>query len=135
MSKIKYNHDIIKLYRQMKLIESKSQWKSTNCTRLTIVTENGEGKIQVDLLESHEEYGNTAFIWDLYVQPEFRRKGVAKKLMSYALLRAHHYGKPTATLEWTGEDTDRSICEWYRSIGFYDKEFSQDYSLMIKELY
>lgn len=118
----------------MKLIESISQWNSTSVTRLTVVTEHGEGKIQVDLLESHEEYGKTAFIWDLYIHPEHRRKGLAKELLNYAIRRAKDYGMSTATLEWVDTDTPRGIWYWYCQLGFHETEFGDGYSLMVKEL-
>lgn len=118
----------------MKLIESISQWKSSNCTRLTIVTEHGEGKVQVDLLTDHERFGTTAFIWDLYVQPDQRRKGIAKQLMQQALKRSADFGYITATLEYDETDTQRYIWYWYRGFGFEEIEFSNNYSLMVKEL-
>lgn len=119
----------------MRLIESVSRWKSTNVTRLTILTENGEGKIQVDLLyDEDQDFGRTAFIWDLYVKEGYRRQGIAKQLMSYALKRARDYGFATATLEWVLEDSPREIAWWYASLGFEDKEFSNSRSLMVKEL-
>lgn len=119
----------------MKLIESISEWRSTQVTRLTIVTDGGEGKVQVDLLNyDNEDYGCTAFVWDLFVRPEHRRKGIAKELMQYALKRAKEYGFSTATLEFNLEDTPREIAWWYASIGFKDTEFSETYALMVKKL-
>lgn len=119
----------------MKLIETISEWQSTGVTRLTVLTENGEGKIQVDMLNrDNKEYGRTALIWDLFVHPDHRRKGIAKKLMQYALKRAKEYGFTTATLEWTLRDTPREIAWWYADLGFDDKEFSNSYALMVKEL-
>lgn len=118
-----------------KIIESISEWTSTNVTRLTIVTDGGEGKVQVDLLNyDNEDYGRTAFVWDLFVRPEHRRKGIAKELMQYALKRAKEHGFNTATLEWELEDTPRHIAWWYGSLGFDEKEFSDSYALMVKQL-
>lgn len=118
----------------MKMIESISQWKSTNCTRLTIVTEHGEGKVQVDLLTDHERFGTTAFIWDLYVHPLHRGKGIGKQLMQQALNKANDLSFFTATLEWEEADSKKEIKEWYERLGFEEIEFSNNYSLMVKEL-
>lgn len=119
----------------MKLIESTSYWRSTEVTRLTIVTENGEGKIQVDLLNGdNREYGRTAYIWDLYVKEESRRKGIAGQLMDYALNRAREFGFKTATLDWELADTPREIACWYSRIGFEEKEFGNTSARMVKIL-
>lgn len=118
----------------MKLIESISQWKSINCTRLTIVTEHGEGKVQIDFLKDHERFGTTAFIWDLYVHPLHRGKGIGKQLMQQALKRSADFGYTTATLEWEETDTPIYIADWYHDLGFNDWELAKDYSLMIKKL-
>lgn len=119
----------------MKIIEAKSEWQSNGVTRLTIVTDGGEGKIQVDLLNrDNKDYGRTAYIWDLYVQEEHQRKGIAKELMQYALKRAKEFGFATATIEWDLEDSKRDIAWWYASLGFDEKEFSDRYALMVKQL-
>lgn len=118
----------------MKLIEAISLWNSTDCLRLTIVDEKGRGKVQVDLLNNYKDYGDCAYIWDLYVQKEYRRQGLARELMQYAIQRAKDFGYTTILLEWDERDTPIEIADWYRSIGFEDKEFSKGYSLMIKKL-
>lgn len=119
----------------MKLIETISEWNSSGTTRLTIVTDGGEAKIQVDLLyRDNEEYGCTAYIWDLYVQEEHRRNGIGKDLMRYALQRAKDFGFSTATLEWDMEDSTREVARWYARLGFEEKEFGDSYALMVKQL-
>lgn len=119
----------------MRLIESISDWRSTGVTRLTIVTENGEGKVQVDLLNrDNKEYGRTAYIWDLYVHEIYRRKGIAGKLMDYALNRAREFGFETATLDWDLVDTPREIAYWYSRIGFEETEFGDRNARMVKIL-
>lgn len=115
------------------MIEVTSTWKSTNVTRLTIMTDGGEGKVQVDFVDN-DEYGHTAYIWDLWVKPEHRRKGIAIQLMEYALQRARDYGYKTATLEWVLDDTPREIAHWYARLGFDEQEFSDTYALMVKQL-
>ena len=118
----------------MQLIESISQWQDDSITRITVLTIDGKAKIQIDLLKDHDRFGTTAFIWDLFVYPEQRRKGIAKQLMQYALQRAKDYGFTTATLEWNLKDTPREIAWWYADLGFDDKEFSNVYALMVKQL-
>lgn len=115
------------------MIEVTSTWKSTNVTRLTIMTDGGEGKVQVDFVDN-DEYGYTAYVWDLWVKPEHRRKGIASQLMEYALQRARDYGYKTATLEWVLDDTPREIAHWYSRLGFDEQEFSDTYALMVKQL-
>ena len=118
----------------MKLIEAISKWTSGDLTRLTVVSEDGIAKIQIDLLTKHKHFGTTAFIWDLYVHPDHRRKGIAKELMQYALRRAKEHGHTTATLEWNLKDTPREVAWWYADMGFDEKEFSNTYALMVKQL-
>ena len=117
----------------IKKTECISKWASTKVTRLTVIANDGDGKIQVDLLEDHEEYGKTAFIWDLFVKPECRRKGLAKELMNYALQRARDFGYNTATLEWAKTDSTLETLAWYSRLGFTETEFSNTYSLMVKQ--
>lgn len=116
------------------MIEVASTWKSTNVTRLTIMTDGGEGKVQVDFFVDNDEYGHTAYIWDLWVKPEHRRNGIASQLMEYALQRARDYGYKTATLEWVLDDTPREIAHWYARLGFDEQEFSNTYALMVNQL-
>ena len=118
----------------MHLIELQSSWVSTATTRLTIVCDGGEGKIQVDLIYKSELYGRTAYIWDLYIHPDHRRKGIARQLMQQALHRARDFGFETATLEWVLQDTPRHIAQWYARLGFEEREFSDEYALMVKKL-
>lgn len=121
--------------QDIKLTTAKSEWRSSGTTRLTIIANDGEGKIQVDLLNrDNKEYGRTALIWDLYVREDCRRKGIAKELMQHALKRAKEFGFTTATLEWTLEDTPREIAYWYARLGFDEKEFGEAYALMVKQL-
>ena len=120
----------------IQFVEATSEWKSTGVRRLTILTANGEGKVQVDLI-NHEDgtFGRTALIWDLYVAEEYRRKGVARQLMQYALQRAKEYGFTTATLEWDVRDSIREIAWWYESLGFEEKAIGNGYSLMVKNIF
>lgn len=123
------------MMEKLKMIESTSEWLSTGITRHTILTEHGEGKIQVDLLNRDDsKYGRTAFVWDLYVHPDYRRKGIAKQLMQRALEVAKEQGFATATLVWTLLDSKREIARWYASLGFVEKELSHTYALMVKNI-
>lgn len=120
---------------KLNLIEVTSTWESTGVKRFTVVTPGGEGKIQVDLFfRGHKSIGRTAYFWDLYVHPDHRRKGIAKLLMQRVLGIAKEHGFATATLEWDFHDTSREIAQWYRSLGFEEKEFSNTYALMVKNL-
>lgn len=118
-----------------KIIESISVWKTNGLTRLTLVTTDGIGKVQIDLCHRDDSrFGRTAFIWDLYVQEKYRRQGIAKLLMNHAIKRAKNFGFTSATLEWELGNTPREIAWWYASLGFKEKEFSNNYALMVKQL-
>lgn len=49
-------------------------------------------------------------------------------------MAAKDFGFETAILEWELADSPREIAWWYVSLGFDDKEFSNTYLLMVKEL-
>lgn len=118
----------------MRLVEATSQWNSTKCTRLTIVDEKGRCKVQVDLLKDYKHYGDCAYIWDLYVQEEYRRQGLAKKLMQKAIQRAKDFGYNKIFLEWDLRDTPIEIAKWYLSMGFIEERIGNGYALMVNTL-
>lgn len=117
------------------MIEVKSHWRSSSITRLTIVTKDGAGKVQVDLINyDNLKFGRTALIWDLYVREDSRRQGVAKRLMQYAIERSKECGFETASLEWNLLDTPKEIKGWYEKLGFVARAIDGKDVLMVKKL-
>lgn len=69
-----------------------------------------------------EDFGGTAFIYALWVEPQARRKGEAKKLLERAEDIAREAGHKAVRLEWH-DYTPKEILYWYMRNGYDDKAF------------
>ena len=82
----------------------------------------------------HGEHEGEALVWNLYVDEDHRRKGLAQRLLTEAHKTAKHLGAKTAVLEWSLRESPRWVAFWYARQGYDEKEFSNVYALMKKEL-
>ena len=82
----------------------------------------------------HGEHEGEALVWNLYVNEEHRRKGLARKLMDEAHKTAKHLGAHTCVLEWSLRESPRWVAWWYAKLGYDEKEFSNTYAPMKLEL-
>lgn len=94
--------------------------------------------IQVGVVElavyKNGEHQDEALVWNLYVDEPHRRKGLAQRLLTEAHKTAKHLGAKTVVLEWSLKESPYWVIEWYTRQGYDEKEFSNVYALMKKEL-
>ena len=64
----------------------------------------------------HENWNRFAIIWDLAVEPSFRRQGVGRRLIEHALRWARDRGLPGVMLET--QNINVAACRLYARCGF-----------------
>jgi diamine N-acetyltransferase len=69
---------------------------------------------------SFEFHGRDAFIDELYVEPEFRRQGIGRRVMQFVEDRARELGVTAVHLEV--DDGNDPASELYRRTGYEDHE-------------
>ena len=82
----------------------------------------------------HGEHDGEALVWNLYVNEEHRRKGLARKLMDEAHKTAKHLGSKVTVLEWSLKESPYWVIDWYRRLGYDEKEFGPGNALMKRPL-
>lgn len=111
-----------------KFTEAFSQWSDRKI--FAIVDFMGRGMVQFEFVDG-QDYG---YIYNLYVQPNFRRKGLATALLKQAEMRIKQNGRNIAALEWERKESDRFVISWYARNGYEEKEFSNEAALLMKNL-
>lgn len=101
-----------------------------------VLIANSHGSVQVELYDEKQEWGGTAFIYGLWVEPQYRRQGEAKALLRIAEDMAGKMGHKSVMLEWKERDTLYAVLKWYTRSGYTEREFSGngDYYLLEKQL-
>lgn len=97
-------------------IIQQQKWK--NYTRFLIVIEGASA--QLELYHKTAWFGGTAFLYALWTDPEYRKKGKAKELMNLAENTASKLGHNALFLE-CNQENDPFVLEWYHRIGYKDK--------------
>ena len=116
----------------------KQTWR--RLTRYLLTTEGGS--VQLELFNETPCRDMWAYIWALWVEPEHRRKGIAKALLDKAEEIARNEGIDAVWLEWEKEDAvwpddnhaDKILEHYYRR-GYEDVEFGHDCCRMRKILW
>lgn len=75
-----------------------------------------------------------ALIYALWVDEPYRKQGVARKLLETAEREAKKMGCKTVCLEWDRRESEEWVLRWYERLGYNEKEFGRDSSLLVKEL-
>ncbi len=91
-------------------------------TRVLITTTDDRGSIQLNLYATEQEFGGTAAIYALWVDPQFRRNGYAKALRRRAEEMAMTSGHTSVWIEWEQRETQREVLNWYLSCGYKIRE-------------
>ena len=92
------------------------------------------GIIEVRLFRGESKYKGEAYIWNLWVSEGHRRKGYGRALLSDALDLAMLDGCKAVTLEWDRRDSPQWVFDWYTRQGFDEREFSEGYAMMVKDM-
>ena len=84
------------------------------------------------------EYGGdnkmNAYLWNLQVLKDCRKRGVGNVLLSYAVADANMRGCKDITLEWFKADSQKWVVRWYERNGFDTCEFGDGIVKMKKIL-
>ena len=74
-----------------------------------------DGRIAGQILV-HEHWNRFAIIWDIAVDPPFRRRGIGRRLMAQAVAWARGRGLPGVMLET--QNINVAACRLYERCGF-----------------
>lgn len=110
-----------------------------DCTNIVIMLHPlGDQRQTVGILEVHcrktGERQGEAYLWNLYIDPDHRRHGLARHLLLAAELEARSHHCHTATLEWSLKDSPRWVLDFYTRIGYDEREFGKDSAWLAKKL-
>lgn len=112
-----------------------TQWKDKDNVIISLWHMNDYNVVeQVGVVElavyKDGEHEGEALVWNLYVDEEHRRKGLARELMQEAHKTAKHLGVKVTALEWSLKDSPYWVIEWYCRLGYDEKEFGPGNALM-----
>jgi len=111
-----------------KFTEVSSQWSDR---KIFIIHDfMCRGMVQIEFADGRD-YG---FIYNLYVHPDFRQKGLATALLKQAELRIKQNGRNIAALEWEKKESEYFVIDWYTRNGYEEKEFDNRGALLKKKL-
>lgn len=115
-----------------KMIIQKQTWKDE--IRILIIDEENFGSVQISIpLYVSDISGKAdALIYNLFVDNNHRRNGVAKSLLQLAEQQAKLNGVKTIGLEFNKDESDRFVLDWYLRSGY--KSFNKKSNLLIKKL-
>ena len=91
------------------------------------------GVVELAVYKNGEHEGE-ALVWNLYVDEDHRRKGLARELMDEAHKTAKHLGAKVTALEWSLKESPYWVIEWYTRLGYDEKEIGNGYALMKQPL-
>ena len=115
-----------------------TEWKDKDNVIISLWNDEHDVSEQVGVVElavyKHGEHEGEALVWNLYVDEDHRRNGLARKLMDEAHKTAKHLGAKVTVLEWSLEESPHWVIEWYFRLGYDDKEFGTGYALMKRPL-
>ena len=89
---------------------------------------------QVGVVELAVYHEGEALVWNLYVDEDHRRKGLARQLMDEAHKTAKHLGAKVTALEWSLKESPYWVFDWYTRLGYDEKEIGNGCALMKRPL-
>lgn len=106
------------------------QW--TENDRCVIMEAHGNGIIEVEITKSLNP--QLGYIWDLYVLPEARLKGLGRELLHEAEKFIKSRGVTKAVLRWDQRDSPIEVYRWYEREGYKETSFGRYVSQLEKML-
>lgn len=103
---------------------------------MLITTSDNRGSVQLNLYNAKQDFGGTAVIYALWVDPLFRRQKYASKLLNRTEYLAKSSGHDSVFMEWELVDTPKEVLDWYLSIGYRLRKTNTEgsYALLEKRL-
>jgi ribosomal protein S18 acetylase RimI-like enzyme len=103
---------------------------------ILLMYKDGSASAQMHLYPEVQNFGGTAWIWDLWTDPVDRNKGMASMVLHNLEAIAKREGHKSVFLEWELKNSERWVLEWYERRGYEVKEFDGrgSYCLMEKKL-
>ena len=115
-----------------------TEWKDKDNVIISLWHYDYDTSEQVGVVElavyKHGEHEGEALVWNLYVDEEYRRKGLARELMQEAHKTAKHLGVKVTALEWSLKESPQWVFDWYCRLGYDEKEFGPGNALMKRPL-
>lgn len=113
-------------------------WKDKDNVIISMWNDKKDVSEQVGVVElavyKHGEHEGEALVWNLYVNEDHCRKGLARKLMDEAHQTARHLGAKITVLEWSLKESPYWVFDWYTCLGYDEKEIGNGYALMKRPL-
>lgn len=110
------------------MIVQKQVWNAK--TIYLIVDEYGS--VQLELFKNEQSFGGTCWLWDLFVKPEYRQRGHAKRLLQCAENTAKAEGHKSVIMEWEEVETPQYILAWYLRLGYEPRVVRNGYCRLEK---
>lgn len=98
----------------MNIQKQKQMW--SGMARYVIWTDGAS--VQIELYDTPQKWGKTAFIYSLWVDEYCRRQGKAAALLDEAERIVKQAGHKTAVMEWEYKNTPRAILDYYFRRGY-----------------
>lgn len=100
---------------------------------LYLLTTDG-GSVQLEVYDKPCEDNVQAYICKLWVDEEYRRKGIATALLNTAEELARRENMTAVYLDWNGRETPRWMLDYYMERGYGEVAFSRGDALLKKVL-
>ena len=119
------------------MIIQHQQWLGER--RILIADEINHGSVQVSIpddtyLDTKIANKADALIYALWVDAHYRRQGAARILLKKAEGEVKRLGYKKVALEWDRRESEEWTMQWYERLGYVEKEFGRNSSLLVKEL-
>ncbi len=110
------------------MVEQRQEWND----KVIYLIADEYGSVQLELYKDVQDFGGTAWLWDLFVLPGHRRKGHAKRLLKRAEEAARRDGHKSVFLEWCAKDSPSWVLDWYGRQGYETREIGSGYIILEK---
>lgn len=116
-----------------RLIEECQEWHTQ--TRY-VITAGEMGSVQLALYNSKEPtyLRNKAYVYNLWVNENFRKEGMGTKLLKRAEEIAQRYGYRYIHLDWSPYDSKQWTCDWYIRQDYNGTQMLDGTIMFVKEL-